>query len=341
MTKLRKIQGLSSRILKAGKFEYGEIFQACNMLFNALVEVSDLDMRKQEKERHLFLKKGNAIRLSCAARCLQDILRTKRFIDAVFMAVTEILEKDDTRPVHILYAGTGPFATLVLPLTARFTSSQVQFTLLEINESSYENVGNLFTELELNDYVYQLIHADATQWEIPKDQLPVSILLTETMQQGLRDEPQIALCLNLLGQLPPEVVLIPEQINLRVGWMNLALRTREKMGEIAEDNSISELAEVFSATKETLLGQAQRYARNEARTYYFPEKVIQLPDTEKREGDSLYLFTDLVVYKNEMLRLDESILTLPMKLMARDEQKESALYFRYRVNEKPELEYYV
>ena len=71
---------------------------------------------------------GMALGTLWAALCVDDMIRTKMFVKGLIEAVEDIMKKKEG-PVHILYAGTGPFATLILPTLASYTSDQVQCTL--------------------------------------------------------------------------------------------------------------------------------------------------------------------------------------------------------------------
>ena len=60
------------------------------------------------------LSSGVAISPVQAARCLQETVRTQAFLKGVKAAIEEKLNAHDT--LHILYAGTGPYGPLLLPL---------------------------------------------------------------------------------------------------------------------------------------------------------------------------------------------------------------------------------
>lgn len=206
-----------------------------------LLTASGVDLGEAESVGHYNTGKGVAIGATWAALCVDDTIRTKRFVSGLHQAVTEVLAtKPAGEPVHVLYAGTGPFATLALPLMTRFTPAQLQFTGIEITDASFIAVKRLLTELGLQDYVREMIQTDAATCRIDR-LLPIDIMLSETMQYCLIDEMQVPIALNLMAQLPAKTIMIPACITLRLG----VLDTRGE--EVVDD-----LGEIFRVDKASL-----------------------------------------------------------------------------------------
>ena len=63
-----------------------------------------------------LLKDGVAISPAAAAHCVNDTQRSVVFIRAAYAAIKAAQARFAQEPVEILYAGCGPFATLLLPL---------------------------------------------------------------------------------------------------------------------------------------------------------------------------------------------------------------------------------
>jgi hypothetical protein len=114
-------------------------------------------------------------------------------------------------PIEILYAGCGPFAALAIPLTTRFGPEQIQFTLLDIHNHSLESAQHLVQALGLASYVRDYVQANAAAYVHSG---PVHMVIAEIMQKALTKEPQVAVTLNLVPQLHPHGILIPEQITV-------------------------------------------------------------------------------------------------------------------------------
>ena len=68
-------------------------------------------MENDRNREDIHLANGKALGTSWAARCVDDIIRTKKFVAGVYQAVQKLLNEYPEKTVHILYAGTGPFAT--------------------------------------------------------------------------------------------------------------------------------------------------------------------------------------------------------------------------------------
>lgn len=158
-------------------------------------------------------QKGKFVSQIMAAHCLKDIARTSRFIRGLYQAIQAQLKHKDT--VHILYAGCGPYATLFTPMTYLFDSSQVKSTLLEIGKVPMASVQKMYDQLELTDYVHAFITEDATDPEIQLDD-QYDIIISETMQAGLRKESQVPLTRNLVRFLSENGTFVPQNIKVEV-----------------------------------------------------------------------------------------------------------------------------
>ena len=87
---------------------------------------------------------GKAVSLTTAAQCAEDPERGRVFIQGIYQAIQDRLKAHPGQIVNILYAGTGPFAWLLIPLLPLFSASQIQVTLLDIHQASLDKVATDF-----------------------------------------------------------------------------------------------------------------------------------------------------------------------------------------------------
>jgi hypothetical protein len=271
--------------------------------------------------------------------CLNEMLRTKRFVDGVYQAVCDTLAKHPHRPVHILYAGTGPFATLVLPLVARFGSQQLQWSLLEINPTSFACLQQLISKLGLQHYVHRFENTDAATWVVPVGE-QIDIFVTETMQESLKREPQVGICMHLVPQLPPEAIMIPQEIRLKAALINPGQRIRDRVQSIPNSTALQELATVFTFNKHTV-GQHTAAFNSTNGSYAFPTATVSVPDEALADRPFLYILTEITTYKSEELLIDQCSLTLPHRLTDLSGKAGTALYFYYQTGPQPKLHWYL
>ncbi len=216
MTRRERLDPLADTILDP-EAAPGALFQACQDLYELLLDVAGLRPEEVAPEvgAETLLPTGKAIAPIDAARCLLDLYRTQAFAGGVEAAIADRHRIDPTRPVRVLYAGCGPFATLLLPALTRFTPDEVRGTLIDLHQPSIDAVGTVISELGLAGFIDGIEMADATDYRIPDDARP-DVLVVECLLRGLSAEPQVAITWNLAGQSGPEVALIPAEIRLDV-----------------------------------------------------------------------------------------------------------------------------
>ncbi|KAB7728074.1 hypothetical protein F5984_20190 [Rudanella paleaurantiibacter] len=324
---------ITHRLLDTAPTDYGTLRAVCHELHDFLVQTTRIDPHNPDNRKNrVHSDMGYAISLTWAAMCIHDFQRTKTFTDGLFRAVSDRLAQQPDLPVHILYAGTGPFATLILPLVARFSPQQVQFTLLEINAQSYACLTQLITLLDLAPYVSSVQQVDATTWQIP-DPHSVDVFVTETMQKALKEEQQVAISLNIVPQLRPDALLIPEQIRL-----TLALIHYQRPAEAHQIPVpiVSPVADVFLLNRETLWQHSPSY-RPHHLPYVFPSMTIATPQEGVQASTQPHLLTEITVYQNVTLNFNQSGLTMPFPLRQFSGKIPAQMRFEYNVDRVPGL----
>lgn len=319
-----------TEILLKQEDDYGEMKKAADELYDLFLNVSDLKEDDESCRKDYYLPKGKAIGTVWAAMCIKEFLRTKRFIRGVFLGIKRAQEKFPNRQIHMLYAGTGPFATLVMPLTTVFTSKEIKFTLLEINQDSIENLKNIIKDFEVEEYVDNIVQCDATEYKADKDK-PIHMVVTETMQRALKKEPQVAITLNLVPQMEEGGILIPQNISIEVGLLDYKRDMEKMMGvEGAERDYCYYLNKIFELNKNTAVVEKKE-------VHSFPEFEVEIPNYIEKRYKSLSLFTNIQVFEEEQLTYNQCSLNMRQKIIDIDWNNNTVkkISFQYVINENP------
>jgi len=316
---------------------YGQIFEASRRLRDLLQIACNKDYMDRIEDDTIYTSSGKAIGIKWASLCVEDIMRTKKFCNGIFMAI-EKLKAENKEKVHIIYAGTGPFATLIIPLISRYSPEEVSFTLLEINPESFEGLTNTIQYFSAQDYVTEMTLCDAIDYEIPKN-ITVDILLSETMMHGLKSEQQVAICCKLLSQIENDVILIPEEVDLNLLAVHSDKRTIFKQQMNGDLEYFKRLGNLFTFNKE-IIKEHQETFLSAFPNYKFPEISLPIPNDTNLGFDELSIETHIKVYEDQVLEIDESSLTVLLKLMPLNAMLQTVkiLHAHYVCGEHPGLQ---
>ncbi|MBK5213920.1 MAG: hypothetical protein JJE55_09710 [Flavobacteriaceae bacterium] len=277
-----------------------------------LEKVSGLNQEAPVNSENILLPTGKAIGPKWAGMCLEDIPRTHKFIKGINYAVQKILEKNPKNPVTILYAGTGPFATLILPLLSRYKPSELQLILLEVNTISIESLKKIIKGFDAYEYIKAIYHCDAANFTVPSE-FEADILLVECMQHALLREPQVGITYNLLPQMKKEAILIPEEVSLHLALVDmdekneyLSIENNEAKRDYYENSEA-----VFTLNKVEVLQNSSDFKKE---GFQFPEKETHFSRKQLNNHDLIAISTEITVFKNISLNIDESGLTVPLFL---------------------------
>ena len=286
---------------------YGEILEVCKTYKDILLEASQLDISNEAIDNTIFTESGKAIGSKWASLCVEDFLRTKRFCNGLLKGVQKVRSDHPEKKVHILYAGTGPFATIALPLISEFTSEEIVFTLLEINENSYHALKKTLSFFEADDYLDNVLCQDATTYKVTSPD-SVDILVTEAMMNGLKSEPHVAITVNLMSQLPKEVIMIPQEICLNILGVNSEIRAANKQSLEAPKSYYEKFGTLFRFNKKEIYSHQDTFLKAFP-NFEFPEVKTRISDNANMRYDELCIETHIVVFEDEVLGIDESALT--------------------------------
>lgn len=328
-----------AEILVKDEIDFYDIKQATDNLYNLFLELVDFDINNETRDSDVYLSSGKAIAPYWAAMCINDFMRTKKFILGTYEAIKSVVDNNPDRKVSILYAGTGPFATICIPLTTLFSSKEISITFLEINPIAIKYLKEVITELNIEEYVEDIIECDASAIKFENNK-KFDLIISETMQNALKKEPQVEIFLNLVKYLKDDGILIPENITVDFGTLDSRLRMKQLLGEDESGiNPISRIKNLLNLNKELLLETLQ--GNGNRVDISFPETELTLHHTETADRLNYHLFTTITVYADIILSDWECSLNLPYPLKNLDKKISNTdhLVFQYQTGETPGFDY--
>src|SRR3954452_68304 len=239
------------------------------------------------------LPSGIALSPQSAATCTRDGLRTTIFVRGLRDAIAEARGRFAGETIEVVYAGTGPFAVLAVPLMTVFSPSDVQFTLIDCHEESLRSVRALLRHFGFGRFVRAIVAADASVY---RHGLAIHIVVAEIMQQALGIEPQVEVFRNLGSQLSVNGIVVPERVTVDLVLCDPEpAATRSFAGTVAElsgstlDVRTVTLADVPQSARAMYATTVQTFGRHVLREFdsglTYPQVIWDL--TNLQEGERL------------------------------------------------------
>lgn len=291
-----------------------------------------------------FLPSGLAINPNAAAYCIKDYQRSIVFLRGIYAAVKIIHSHSNNTSVRILYAGCGPFATLLLPLLPLFEPGDLDIHLLDIHPDSLDCVRELLTHFGLNGHTINLIQGDASSYQHPQ---PLHLIIAETMQKSLEQEPQFAVTANLAPQLYRNGVFIPQNIEV---LLCLAHWEREKSTfnqlntpdhkQLIDTAQRHELGTLINLIPEQAAQQLQKASYNSITAKFELEAVqVIIPKVNHLDEFDALMLTRIQVFNQYQLHDYEAEITLPHKCYEMTPITAGAIYqVRYQLGNYPHFQ---
>jgi len=300
----------------------GEAKPVVDLLVRHLCNITGLELHPALflDEHATITAQGKAVSPTTAAQCAEDVQRTRIFMQGVYAAIQQKLQHNNHQAIDVLYAGTGPFGLLLIPLLPLLDAAQVRVTLLDIHAESLEKLQRVITFLGVEHFVAQVEHADACVWQSAQK---FDLIISETMRQGLIQEPQVSIFGHLQQFLKDDGWLIPEIIRLDL-WLSsggLAAESERKNPDV-------HLGRVFQLDKTVAMQLGNGDTSCAHGNLRVPDYAAALKD--------LKLTTFIQVFGDYQLHENQSQLTLPLYERNARVLPNSLLRFRYELGSYPQ-----
>jgi len=313
----------SARILLTCGDNFALMKQAVDDMYQVFSAITGVTIQQLNQDKDIMLPSGKAIGMAGAAHCLLEMKRTAVFLRGIHNAIALKLSANNC-PIHILYAGTGPFGTLITPLLLLYNPEEIKVDLLDINQDSLTALQKIIDVLEIGKYIGEIYCTDATTMKLNH---PYDIVVSETMQACLKNEPQVAVMQNLIPQLNDQCIFIPEEISIDACFTNLRMEM---------DRMMSSSENVPPPFERRPLGNVFTIKRDDVSTIMSGKRKVIPCDVAA--FPVLKLFTTVKVFGDEVLTENNSSLNLPKPFYDFRKHPANEIEFLYVTGEKPGIE---
>lgn len=301
----------------------GSMKLAVDQIYEIYSQITGVRVDTIHQNKDILLPSGKAISTAAAAHCLLEMKRTAIFLRGINKAIIQKLSQAADKPVRILYAGTGPYGPLLIPLLPLYNSTELKVDMLDMNRNSLIALHDLIRTLGLGKSIGDFYCTDATTFTVTKH---YDIVISETMLACLKSEPQVAIMQHLIPQLEDDCIFIPEEISIDASLTNPKMETDRLMYYETKQPPFERvsLGNIFTVNKYRLDSSLYR-------------KTLTIPDS-KDEFPVLKLFTTVTVFGDEKLSDNDSSITLPKQYCDFRRQEAQQVEFWYVQGEKPAIE---
>ncbi|CAM1342984.1 phytanoyl-CoA dioxygenase [Tenacibaculum aestuarii] len=315
-----------STLLKSNtqQAEVENLINEIHTYFRELTQLTGFD-NNIEHLAAVTTAKGKALGLNHAAQCLLDYKRTVKFLKAMVTAIKDKQQHHPDETIRVFYAGCGPYAPFVTLIAPLFSSEEVQFSLLEINDKSLEYAKNLIQKLEITNYITNYYAADAVTFKIPEAE-KYHILFSETLDALLYRECYVPILFNLLPQLPQDITVVPKNVLVKMSL------------------SVDPIADSKHSPKEidTIIDVREAVSLNTISTStpsQLPDKKIAVSSLNIEQYNYMTLDTLVHIYNDIWLTRNESSLTIPLEMGIEHPFLFNSIVYTYQMNPDIELKY--
>lgn len=312
--------------------DYYKLSQATKEYKALLNNLCGLNLDVEVGRSDLMFDNGKALGTFWASLCIDEMIRTRQFVRGIDKAIQEHVKVKT--PLHILYAGTGPYAALILPIIFRYSKHDIAYTFMEINPFSFQILQDMIPKLGLEDYKIKLIKDDATTHKIDPENKP-HIIISETMQNLLAKEQQVPIFLNLMNQVKYDSIFIPEKIELFIG-----VKEEGIPAEHTQNHHYQKIEKILNISRE-IMNTENCNGNSIFDGSSFKKKKTVIEEHALRGFSEIVLMTEIQVYKDSRITVNECGLTTPLRIkdIPNKQTHPIVINTQYIISSKPELKY--
>lgn len=312
-----RLKQIVQYILNSSNSELNGNKPIIDQLVKILCDTTELDIHPEIFIDNKFsaTARGKAVSMITAAQCAEEFMRTQVFLRGVHQALQEQLEHKEH--IRVLYAGTGPFGLLLLPLLPLFSPEKISVTLLDIHQESLDALQKVQHLLNVNDHIERIDCVDILQWQPQPDQT-FDIIISETMKAMLDHEPQVSIFAHLSPWLAKDGCLVPESIRIDA-WLT-------------QQNRATYFGNVFTLNHESALQLSRQ-------TEPSIQQALTIPSYPIDASSNLKFTTDITVYRQHKLSENQCSLNLPYRIREANPKPNSTLNCFYEFGVHPKFKF--
>ncbi|AUC74425.1 hypothetical protein [Olleya sp. Bg11-27] len=302
-----------------------EEIKAVNLLSNFYAKILEVVPFEDFIVTGTEVSGGLALSPIHAKDCLEDYVRTARFTKGTYKAIQKAIQIFKNKKIEIVYAGTGPLGTLLVPLLPLFSSDDIAITFIDIHEDSILNLKQIINHLGYKDYVKAYLIEDATTFKF-KEGAHIHVAITETMDKGLTKEPQVSITQNLVMQLCEKGILVPEDIEISSRKSFHVKEKAFKSNTNYKDYINLEEKDVLFSINKNIKSLKTKFSF-ESDWFFFNQDFETTPD--------ICVYTKIKVFEDVFINDGESLITNPYCVKSLYALKKNKYKLHYSITNTP------
>lgn len=282
----------------------------------------EANIAKSWRTRRYINNTGLIISPDHCTHSIKDARRVYAFTRGIDAALKK-LRQQNSKTLRVAYPACGPFAPFLLPLlsyykhTQAYTPSDLQVTLIDIQQGAVESLQQLVNKLGIGEYIENIVCCDAVDFHSEK---PFQLIVLEALQHGFSREGHMRLAKHFATLLDEKGIFLPQSIVVGAAVVDAqkeyveqwqTTETTINPEPITREVPRVELGEILNVNLGML--RKMKTQQQDEFTQLYQCNAVDIPElSPSLKRQTLIIHTRIMVYENEQITEYQSGITHPL-----------------------------